>query len=169
MAEQIQTRVKKFAVLDSSALVKLAVPESGANGLLTILSKGVRPYVTDVSLIETMGVLKRRWVQSKPKERADEFRRYHDRAYLVLTLLRGGTLKHVPTIDMIADSQPECERLSRKYEIDMLDAFQLVSIKQAFELKIYAGESAPFLISADRNLSIAARNEGIKVESCHEE
>jgi hypothetical protein len=56
----------------------------------------------------------------------------------------------------------ETEKIAKRYELDLSDALQLVTIKQRFgKLK-----PKPLLITADSALAAAAQKEGIEIWNC---
>jgi len=55
----------------------------------------------------------------------------------------------------------EVEKISNQYGLDIADAFQLVTLKIGFPSN-FGGNSKTILITADKDLSEAARNENIK-------
>jgi hypothetical protein len=61
----------------------------------------------------------------------------------------------------------EVENLVRKYQetIDVSDAFQIVSVKRNYFSR-FECDSKPILITGDKALAIAARQEGIRVWDC---
>jgi hypothetical protein len=62
----------------------------------------------------------------------------------------------------------ETERLVEKYKIDFIDCFQIVTIMQG-EFRIFVGPSQSILITADRELAVAARAERARVWECTSE
>ena len=57
------------------------------------------------------------------------------------------------------------EALAEKYNIDLADSLQLVTLLQGFPSKL-VGESKPLFITADSLLAKAARSEGLRVWEC---
>jgi hypothetical protein len=78
---------------------------------------------------------------------------------------RGGKIEieNVETRDRMVFT--EVEKLARKYEIDVSDAFQIVSIRRNYFSR-FTSDSKPILITADKALATAARKEGIRVWDC---
>jgi predicted nucleic acid-binding protein len=61
--------------------------------------------------------------------------------------------------------QADVETKARKHNLDFSDALQLVTILKGSCSTAELG-SQPVLITADRNLAIAARSEGVRVWNC---
>ena len=59
----------------------------------------------------------------------------------------------------------EVEAIVKKYQIDVSDALQIVTIKKG-EFNKFIGESQSLLITADEGLANAARSEGLAVWDC---
>jgi predicted nucleic acid-binding protein len=144
-------------LLDASAALKLVCPEPGSVAILRAFSGETSLHITDVCLIEALGVLKRKWITD------GNLKAYHERS-LQLTALTKTKIRVLRTDITESETFAECERLSVKHKIDLIDALQLVSFQRA--LAVFTGESTPKLLSADRDLYRAARAEGFVAELC---
>ena len=80
----------------------------------------------------------------------------------------GGNLRkdEVPILSPVVMS--EAERLIKKYKIDFLDCFQIVTIMHG-QFHVLGPNSQSILITADEGLAVAARAEGARVWECRTE
>jgi hypothetical protein len=89
---------------------------------------------------------------------------YFDKCYLLLSKVRGKP-KFIQVDDVqLADLAvfTKTEEIAKRYDLDLSDALQLVTIKQRFGMLV--GRSKPLLITADGALACAAEREGISVQ-----
>jgi len=145
--------------LDASAIVKLFLPEEGSTALRSYFDKESNFYATSLCFAEALGVLKRFYRKQISDEQylaaCDELLAHaaHDRIELEDVEIKDRTLFI------------EVEALVRKYRIDVSDAFQIVSVKKNYFSR-FDSDSKPILITTDKELAAAARNEGIRVWDC---
>lgn len=72
-------------------------------------------------------------------------------------------IDEVPILDAILSR--EAERLVRKYEIDFVDALQVITILHG-KFSVLGAHSKSILITTDQELAKAARSEGAEVWEC---
>lgn len=147
----------RIAILDASALLLLVTTDSRQHQMEKAMVPGLSRFATDVCLVESLGVLKRRWCAKE-----DTASEYANRAFDLVTQVGDGNrpIRLLKTDITNTQMFVECELLAQKHKIDILDALQIVSIRCAF--KTFAGESEAVLWTADRDLDKAAVSEGIK-------
>jgi predicted nucleic acid-binding protein len=120
--------------------------------------------MTSLCFAEALGVLKTKHFNRKEITRKG----YLNRSYLLTALLRDKRI----LLDEVPLSDPKIfnavESVIKKHQIDVSDAFQIVTIKRG-RFKKFSGESQSLLITADRGLAKAARLEGVKVWECTHE
>lgn len=58
------------------------------------------------------------------------------------------------------------DKLAKRYKLDVIDAFQLMTLKEGFVAPLKGTSSECVLITADDGLAKAARGEGLRVWDC---
>jgi predicted nucleic acid-binding protein len=154
--------------LDASALVKLVADDPDEEPGREVLrryywSHIASMYATSYCIAEAFSAFKRKFMQGRITE--DQYIKY------VRTFIRqflGANLRQdeLPILSPVVFS--EAERLIKKYQIDFLDCFQIVTIMQG-QFHVLRSGSQSILITADRALANAARAEGAKVWDCRTE
>lgn len=155
--------IRSFA-LDASALVKYVVPEPGSDAVELLVSSYALVYTSFISLVEALGVLKRKWLKKELDRQA-----YEDAGFLLVTYTReGGSI--ILEDEPIHDFQVlhDAELLARAHRLDLADGLQLYSLKHGKQSH-GAGECQTVMVTADRDLAKAARAEGLKVWDCEHE
>jgi predicted nucleic acid-binding protein len=148
--------------LDASAIVKLLIEEEGSKTLRGYQGRdtGFLFHTTSLCFAEALGVLKVKHFYRK--EISEE--EYLTACDYLFAWAGGETvleLEDVETKDRLVFT--EAERLVKRYKIDVSDAFQIVSVKKN-PLMRYGNDL--MLITGDRDLAKAARQEGIEVWNC---
>jgi hypothetical protein len=82
-----------------------------------------------------------------------------------MAILRGQTLQIEDVGISERQTFNEVEALAKKYNLDISDCYQLVTLKRGF-FSQFTGDSQPILITADKGLSNAAKKEGLHVWDC---
>ena len=153
---------------DASALVKVYTDEDGSGVVRKYFDSAPSKYTTLSCYFETLNALKRKRFSRKPPNITDQ--EYHDAAFKLsawFSLAWKNVLSlspnYVQDLDFV-DPQtfPKIQSLARTYSLDLSDAFQILSVKEGFASPM-VGQSQPILVTADKNLATAARNERIKV------
>ena len=144
---------------DASALVKVFTDEEWSNIIREYFyNQAPTRYATPFCFYEALNVLKVKWLYRKE---IDE-RTYRDSAFR-LTAWCAGTLTSTKDIELhnpLVFSQ--VRSLAERHSIDLSDAFQIVSVKFGYFSHLIE-ESMTLLVTADKRLSVVAREEGIKV------
>jgi predicted nucleic acid-binding protein len=148
--------------LDASALVKHYINEKGSDELRDYLKGHANWYTTPFCLFEALGVLKRKY-KSKKKPDAITQDEYHKAGCAMLADYDARS-KDLPDLNII---DPfvffKVKSLCEKYpKLDFSDAFQILSV-QGKSVARWGG-SIPILITADKDLSLAAKQEGLQVK-----
>lgn len=150
--------------LDASVIVKLLVSEEGSEAIKKYM---VAEYwstfnITSFCFAEALGVLKAKYLRKDIDEGT------YFAAGDILRGYIGGNRIDLVNVD-ITDSQIfwEVENTAKNYNLDIIDAYQIVTIKKDYSFKFK--DSRPFLITADSQLAEAARREGIRVWNCLKE
>ncbi len=142
--------------IDTSAIVKLFVEEDGSKKLRDYFSKHTVFHTTSPCFAEALGVLKTKNVR---KLISDET--YLNASEELCISAFGSSIE----IDEINIATPqafrETERIAKKYSLDLIDSFQIYTLKQG-TLSILAADSRPILITADKDSANAAKLEGLR-------
>jgi predicted nucleic acid-binding protein len=150
--------IKSF-FLDASIMVKLVADEKN--------SEQVRKCFNDVNSIfsttnfcffESLSALKRKWYNKEINQ--NEYRRYC-RLLFAYKIEDRIVIEEYP-LKNLHDFR-KLEHLTEKYNIDVSDGLQLLSIKETI-LSKFVEESETTLITADKDLAESAKKEGVKVK-----
>ena len=146
--------------LDASAAVKLVLDEDDAAKVRNYFAKKRGGYwITDVCLVEALGVLKRN------KKRLG-LNSYLSRCSMLISYIRNGRINLVETELQKIPIWNDTERIAKKYDkLDVSDALQIVTV-QTHITRNFADDSKTILITADFELAAAARNEGLRAWYC---
>jgi predicted nucleic acid-binding protein len=147
--------------LDASALVKLVVDEEYSSRVRAHVETQSWRVCTSYCFVEALGALKLKKERGELSERA-----YTAASRRLIGTVRSSRIKILGDIPSSSVAFAEAERMVKAYNIDFLDAFQIISIKDSWHY--LAAPSKPILITADNKLSKAATKEGIKSWYCRE-
>jgi predicted nucleic acid-binding protein len=151
----------KTHYLDASAIVKLLIHEDGSAVLKQYFEKHSVFYTTSLCFVETLGVLKAKVLQNSITQ---------DQYLTACEILMGQVRDQFIGIDEINIADPqiyrEVDRIAKDYSLDISDAFQILTLKKGFLSPFRGTASECILITADRKLADAARQENLKVWNC---
>ena len=151
--------VLKFCFLDASAIVKLVVDEKGSTFIRNYFnSLNHTFFTTNFCFFESLSVLKRKWCNQEISKNE-----YIDYCYLLFCYKEEKRIKICEYPLENLHNFRKLEQLTEKYNIDISDGLQLLSIKETILAK-FVEESETTLITADKNLSESAEKEGVKVK-----
>lgn len=154
---------------DASALVKLVADdpdEEPGRDAVRGYYQGRRDsvYATSYCVTETFSAFKRKFLQHRITE--DQYIRY---VLEFLRLVLGGNLRIDDEVSVLSPIvSTEAGRLIKKYKIDFLDCFQIVTVLHG-KFSVLGPNSKSMLITADDGLAKAARAEGARVWNCRNE
>lgn len=157
--------------LDASAAVKLLVKEEGSEKLQEYMKEpdhSSNLFMTSFCVAETLGVLKRKfdteWIKECGHEKAQQ--KYLDACAVFIGQLEGKMIQvhDIPITD--PNMYSRVDKLAKRYRLDVIDAFQLVTLEEGFVAPLIRTASECVLITADGGLAEAAREEGLKVWDC---
>lgn len=161
-AEIVNSEIRSH-YLDTSALVRLLVDEPGSEALRSYYDRHSVFSVTGICFAECLGVLKAKRVRKLLDEEQyfsaceDLIARIRDRSIFIDNV----TVRERELFD-------EAERFARSHDIDLADAYQLVSLRHG-PFSSMAAKVPLLLITADGDLAGAARSEGLLVWHCLDE
>ena len=157
--------------LDASAAIKLFIPEGNSEFIRKYfascqsINNTWQPFfMTSLSIGETIGVLKvKHYYRNEISE--DEY-------FFSCRLLFSYIEEKMIQIDEVDLTIPllfySVEDIAKKYNIDLADAFQIITVGKG-KHSILAAESKTIFITADESLANAARKEGLRVWNCVKE
>ena len=145
---------------DASAAVRLVMHEPGSDNVRPHFAEHFRHYMTSLCFAEALGVLKRK--MDRKQLSRDQ---YFDACFLLMSYLKEGRLHLDDTINISLETFMQAETLARKYEIDLSDALQIITVKHG-SFKNLACESKTVLATGDSGLAKAAEQEGLRVWNC---
>lgn len=144
---------------DACALVRLVIIEPGSNDVRQYFSSHIGACATFVSVVEALGVLKRKWQNSWQDPN------YHKAVKDLQIYVYG----EKPEIDYTFLANPaifrEVAEFSQSYNLDFADALQLFAIKKG-KYSPFTADSNTRFISADRALVHAARSNKVFTWEC---
>jgi predicted nucleic acid-binding protein len=147
---------------DASALAKVFSGEYGAELVVEYFNKNSSTkFTTPFCLYETLNVLKSKWMHRKELSKSQ----YLEASFRLVAWYRVAT-EHVKDLEL---SDPviflKTRNLAELYSLDISDAFQLLTVKEG-DFSFFINDSKTLLITADKNLASAAKQEGIKTWYC---
>ena len=153
----------KVSYLDASAAVKLVLKEPGSGNMKQYFAGRGGFYITTLCLAEALGVLKRKWLKGDLTQH-----QYFGCCYLLLNYL-GSSRIHLDDTDLGSwDTFSKAEEIARRHTLDLSDSLQLVTVKHG-NFRYLVQESKTVLVTADRDLALAAKQEGLRVWNCEQE
>jgi len=144
-------------------MVKLVVDEEHSTRVRTYVFAPDQSWrlCTSYCFVEALGALK---LKNKRGELSD--RSYIAGSRRLTRLVRDHSIELLQGDFSSHGVFAEAERMVKAHNIDFLDAFQLISVKDSWPY--LAPSSRPILITADGDLSKAAEKEGIRSWYCRE-
>jgi len=157
IVESISIKVK---YLDASAMVKLyLLDEPGSKDFRDYFNSHINYCTTRMTFYETMNVLKRRLFNKNTKDKY--FQSVED-----LAIHGWGGKIEIESIELDnLNIFKEVSKISMDYNLDMADSIQIYSILKG-KYRYLIKESSSILITADDNLELAAKTNGIRVWNC---
>ncbi|QFS89032.1 MULTISPECIES: type II toxin-antitoxin system VapC family toxin [unclassified Marinobacter] len=144
--------------LDASVLVKWHVDEEGSEIVRSFIDSEATLYTTPFCFYEALGVLKVKYLYRKELTKEQYLNACFD-----LGCEFEARLHEMEDIDVC--KPPYLLRsieLARRYDLDVSDAFQILSVKEGFFAGGIEG-SETVLVTADTKLANTAASEGLRV------
>lgn len=147
--------------LDASAIVKLLIDENGSTIVREYLKDKTVVYTTSLCFVETLGALKVKYLRECITQ--DE---YLAAGEILMGRIRDDfiSIDEIKIVDQ--DIYREVDKIAKKHLLDISDAFQIVTLKRGFLSPLRGTDSEPILITADKPLASAAKDEGLRVWYC---
>jgi predicted nucleic acid-binding protein len=158
----------KVKYLDASALIKLVVDEEDAHLIRDFFRRNTNFCTTSLCLAEALGRLKGLWKKGRKEGVKLSTDQYFKATRELIIETWGGRIEvdELKLLDPMIHT--DVESLAKKYNVDLSDALQLVTIKKG-QYSVFVSDSASILITADGPLADAAKSEGIRVWNCTKE
>jgi len=154
----------RHVFLDASALASYLLfpmlPEPGGQRIrnfLTLNRRANRCYSNEPCLTETLTVLKK-----KRRDKKIDTLEYQRRIFMLQSMVKSGQISISSFDYWNNDYSMQALKLISKYDIDYLDAIQIVDLRMG-PFKSWIGESASILVTNDKGLRDAARGENLRV------
>ena len=149
---------------DASALLKLYVEEDGSDRLRAFFYGEPTKYTTHLCFHEALTLLKVNWLY-RNKLTTEQ---YNSAVFDLVIWFRDSASRY-PDLDFTSPLVlPEVQRIAGQYDLDISDAFQILSVKDGYFQGLVDG-SKTILATADAKLAKAAKAEGIRVWNCLKE
>ena len=150
----------KTRYLDASALVKILIDEGDSQPVRDFFNSNTNFCATSICFAEALGVLKGKWSHN----------RISDNEYFAATnsliIDAWGRRIEIDDVGLLnPEVHGEVERVAKKYNMDLSDALQLVTILRG-KYSVLVRDSASALITADSNLVSAAASKNVRVWNC---
>lgn len=170
MSEYIMIKIR---YLDASVLIKLVVDEDDCGNIRKFFSNNVNFCTTSLCLAEALSRIKGMWKKGKSGQAKMTMEEYLEATRVLLGTTHSFSKSHGKIeIDenVLSDlaTHSSVEQLARDNKLDLSDALQLYTIKHG-KYSHLGPESAAILITADKQLAIAAKSIGIKAWNCSKE
>jgi len=152
----INSRAVRANCLDASALVKLYVREEGSDVLQRYFQDQATPYTTPLCFYEALTTLKVKWLYRKEITK-DE---YLKAAFSMAAWFSHVSMQVRDLNFLLPEVFHNARSIAERHGLDLSDAFQILSVKEGF-FSALAANSRTVLVTADRELANAAKQEGI--------
>ena len=149
-------------LIDTSALIKVYIEEVGSKEVRKYLDSQSVLWTTWLCFVEALGVLKARHKKIVKQEE------YLKKAEALVSDFRNASISFVDINPLEFDIFNEAEKLVIKYAVDLVDAYQIVTLKRGTP-RLFQDGSKTLFITADESLGDAAKKEGMTVWNCLKE
>jgi len=141
---------------DASALVKIYSDEPRSELTREYFRSRATKYTTPFCFYEALNVLKGKW-KHKGQLALDQ---YLEAAFR-LTAWYGASSAAITDLDFTdATTFGKAKEIAERNQLDLSDAFQILSVKSGY-FSALVNDSSTMLVTADKELAEAARNEGL--------
>lgn len=147
---------------DASALVKIFAREADSASVRSYWdTRSPTKYTSTFCLYEALSVLKVLWMYRK--ELTEE--KYHEAAEKLIIWFSASEKANKDLDLHDPDVLVNAQDLARRYSLDLSDAFQILCVKEGRYSRLI-DRSQTVLVTADKELAKAARDEGLKAWYC---
>jgi predicted nucleic acid-binding protein len=146
---------------DASALIKRYVQEQGSEIIHRYWKQEATKFTTSLCFYETLTLLKVNHLYRKTLNREE----YHKATLDLCSWFGDFVVPNYPEPKFLSSTVFfEAQKLVDKHQLDLSDAFQIITVKDGFASYLKNG-SQTILVTADKELAKAARSEGLRVWS----
>jgi predicted nucleic acid-binding protein len=144
---------------DACSLVKVYCDEPGSEIIRPYFQRRSTKYTTPFCFYEALNTLKGKWKYGRKPSMTLE--QYLD-AVFQLTAWYGASSAKIKDLNF-ADplTFADAQEVARRNELDLSDAFQILSVKKGWFSGL-VNESSTLLVTSDRELAAAAEREGVR-------
>ena len=159
-----QSKTCRAICLDASALVKLYVDEEGSEVVRQFVNSEPTRYTTSLCFHEALTLLKIMYLYRSKLSRDQ----YNDAVFDLVVWFRDAATRYEDLDFTSPLVLPEVQRIASLYNLDISDAFQILSVKEGY-FRRSPLDSKTILVTADCDLAKAATAEGLRVWNCLKE
>lgn len=153
----MNSRAGRADFFDASALAKIYSDEPGSFIVREYFGSRATKYTTPFCFYEAMNALKGKW-KYKGQLTIDQYLE----ATFRLTAWYGASSSQVKDLNFTEPKTfAEAKEIAQRNQLDLSDAFQILSVKRGY-FSVLVNESSTVLVTADGDLAIAARTEGLR-------
>ncbi len=157
----------KVKYLDTSAIVKLFLDETGSDYLRAYYNSHVNFCCAEMTFYEAMNVLKSRLFKGNKKEQY--FDNIRELRIMGWGWFSGKGKLEIETVQLNnVDVFTTVYDYAMKYDIDIADAIQIYAVLKG-KYSVLTGDSLTVLITADDKLEKAATDNKIRVWNCRKQ
>ena len=150
-------RAARADFFDASALAKIYSDEPCSDVVREYFRNRATKYTTPFCFYEAMNVLKSKW-KFKGQLTIEE---YLDASFK-LTAWYGASSSKISDLNFTESTTFfEAKEIAERNLLDLSDAFQILSVKKGY-FSVLVNDSSTVLVTADKGLADAARNEGLR-------
>jgi predicted nucleic acid-binding protein len=160
----MNSRAARADFFDASALAKVFADEPHSEIVREYFGARPTKYTTPFCFYEALNVLKGKWKHKGQLTKSQ----YLDSA-LRLTAWYGASSARVKDLNFTESTTfAKARAIAERTGLDLSDAFQILSVKSGY-FAVLVNESSTVLVTADKELALAARSEGLTTWSVLEE
>ena len=149
---------------DASALAKVYADEPYSAIVRQYFNSRSTKYTTPFCFYEAMNVLKGKW-----KYREQLTKSQYLEAAFRLTAWYGASSSRIKDLNFTEPiTFANAKAIAERTGLDLSDAFQILSVKTGY-FSVLVNESSTVLVTADKELALAASSEGLQTWSVTEE
>ena len=160
----MNSRALRADCFDASALVKVYLVETRSEVVRQYFNARSTKYTTPFCFYEAMNILKSKW-----KHRGQLTKEQYLDAAFRLTAWYGASSARIKDLNFTEPTTfSSAKAIAERTGLDLSDAFQILSVKSGY-FSVLVNESSTVLVTADKELAVAAESEGLHAWSVTEE
>jgi len=160
----VNSRAARADFFDASALAKIFADEPHSEIVRQYFGTRATKYTTPFCFYEALNVLKGKWKHKGQLSKSQ----YLDAAFR-LTAWYGASSARVKDLNFTDPATfAKAKVIAERTGLDLSDAFQILSVRSGY-FSALVNESSTVLVTADKELALAAKSEGLTTWSVAEE